>query len=356
MKVGLNILLILLLSFSCKTSQNSEEPVGVRTLGASTVSPGTTIEIGFYNVENLFDTQDEPNKIDEDFLPAGRYNWTQEKYNQKLNQLALAISGIGKGGPEVLGLAEVENRKVVEDLTRTERLASRGYQVVHEESPDARGIDLALIYDPTYYTYQRHKAIRIRFPSDPDYTTRDILLVEGTINGKALYILVNHWPSRREGQQESEYRRVGVAQQLRAQIDSLNEVDPGANVIVMGDFNDDPFNKSIDEVLRGEAEPDQTDANELYNPMYNLLNPEDQGTLTYRGKWNLFDQILLSDDLLDKANPLVYINKSAKIYDKGLNVGFGRGSENPRRAIFRGNFDPEGFSDHYPVYIRLKVN
>ncbi len=344
----------------CKTSRIEEEKSGkepeTRTLDFQAETAESGVYIGFYNVENLFDTGDEPKKIDEDFLPSGRYNWTEDKYQRKLSQLASVVDELGVNGPDVLGLVEVENRKVVEDLAKTGRLSSRGYEVVHEESPDMRGIDVALIYDPDVFTYTRHTTCRINFPTDPDYTTRDVLIVEGTIDGEPLYLFVNHWPSRREGQRESEFRRIRAAIEVKEQIDSILAVQKDVNIILMGDFNDDPFNKSMATVLGGKKNISEVPDDGFYNPMYSLLDPDKQGTLTYQGKWNLFDQFLISEEILRDSNKLVYVEGSARIYSEGLNVGFGRGAENPRRAIFRGEFDPEGYSDHFPVYLQLRVN
>jgi len=357
----LALLCAMLYVFSgCKTSRTQEEASEkepeTRTLGFQRESNEPGVYIGFYNVENLFDTEDEAEKIDEDFLPSGRYNWTEDKYQQKLLQLADVIDELGVNGPDILGLVEVENRQVVEDLAKVGRLSSRGYEVVHEESPDMRGIDVALIYDPGVFTYTRHTTCRINFPTDPDYTTRDVLIVEGTIDGEPLYLFVNHWPSRREGQQESEFRRIRAAMEVKEQIDSILLVQKDANIILMGDFNDDPFNKSMASVLGGKRSVSEVPDDGFYNPMYSLLDPDKRGTLTYQGTWNLFDQFLISEELLRDSNELMYVKGSAGIYSEGLNVGFGRGAENPRRAIFRGEFDPKGYSDHYPVYLKLRVN
>ncbi len=356
MKFFAFIISALCLCIGCKSSKNTENTNDSRSLGLLKPNQQNIVDIGFYNVENLFDTQDEPEKIDEDFLPSGRYQWTSDKYKRKLSQLAGVITNLGEEGPEIVGLVEVENKRVVEDLARTGALASKGYQVVHEESPDMRGIDVALMYDLDVFTYTGHVLCKMTYPTDPDYTSRDALIVEGTVNGEPLYLIVNHWPSRREGEKESEFRRVRSAIQVKTHIDSIFALREDANIILMGDFNDDPFNKSMARVLGGKKDIQKVSNRGFYNPMYNLLDPDETGTLTYRGKWNLFDQFLISEALLREDNELTYINGSAQIYSEGLNVGFGRGAENPRRAIFRGEFDPEGYSDHFPVYVKLIVN
>ncbi|MEM9718579.1 MAG: endonuclease/exonuclease/phosphatase family protein [Bacteroidota bacterium] len=345
--------------FSCKTTSSPSGTSDTPTVSSRTIDTfdlPKEIQVAFYNIENLFDTQDNPNKIDEDFLPEGRYQWTSDKYQQKLQQLSTAIGAMGKAGPHVLGLAEVENATVVEELLNESNPALRKYEIIHEESPDARGIDVALAYDPVVFIYSSHKIIPYSLPEDPAYTSRDLLLVGGTIGSEPIYFMVNHWPSRREGQKESEIRRTRAAALARIAVDSLMNIDPEANIILMGDFNDDPTNKSISQVLRGEGNWEDLSSEELYNPMEQLHDPNSEGTLTYRGKWNLFDQILLSEELTSPKNALVYQKGSATIFSKELTVGFGRGSANPRRAVFRGKFDPEGYSDHFPVYVRLRVN
>ena len=339
---------------SCKSSPKPSSEASSRNPVVGAGLPDE-IQIAFYNVENLFDLSDHPDKIDEDFLPGGRYNWTKSSYQGKLSQLGKALVGMGEEGPHILGIAEVENAEVVEDLFEQNQEILRSYELVHEESPDMRGIDVALAYDPTVFQYIRHQKIPYFLPQDPNYTSRDILLVEGKVGNETLYVMVNHWPSRRDGPEASEPRRLRAAELARAAVDSLLDIDGRSNIILMGDFNDDPSNRSIDLTLMGEENIQDLSEEELYNPLAELHNPQEEGTLVYKGKWNLFDQILLSEELLSPLNGLRYLKGSATIYSKNLTVGFGRGAANPRRGIFRGKFDPEGFSDHFPVYVRLKV-
>lgn len=340
---------------ACKT------PAGQNGQAASDESPesgiGKAITVAFYNVENLFDTEDTPDKIDEDFLPDGKYKWNTDTYLNKLDNLARAIEKIGDAdGPEILGLAEVENKQVIEDLVQMTSLKGHKYRIVHEESPDMRGIDVALVYDPKAFVYQSHKRLRVSFPQEADYTSRDILLVEGKVRGATLYVLVNHWPSRRGGQAESESRRLRTAEVAKAATDSLYALDGDADILLMGDFNDDPHNKSIVETMGATSAAADMPAMGFYNPMAVLHDPEGLGTLTYRGKWNLFDQMLVSKGLVTGGNKLKYIGGSAAVYNpEFLQVGFGKSATAPRRAIFRGEFVPEGFSDHFPVYVRLQV-
>ena len=240
----------LFLASACGTSHRPTDAISSRNVELSSQLP-EEVQIAFYNVENLFNTTDHPQKFDEDFLPEGRYQWTEENYEGKLSQLGKAIGGMGKNGPHLLGLAEIEDGKVVEELLEYNRSILRKYEVVHEESPDMRGIDVALAFDPTVFTYIRHETIPFSLPDEPQYTSRDILLVEGRIGEETLYILVNHWPSRRDGARESEYKRVRAAELARAKVDSLLSLDSEANIILMGDFNDDPLDRSMDVTLKG---------------------------------------------------------------------------------------------------------
>ena len=314
------------------------------------------LTIAFYNVENLFDIYDNPEKEDEQFLPNGDYQWTSEKYVKKLDNLASAIKSIGSNGPDIMGIAEVENKLVLEDLTQLTELKERKYAIVHEESMDMRGIDVGLIYDPTIFEYSSHQAYHIDFPEEPNYTSRPVLLVEGNVNKESLYIIVNHWPSRRGGPEESEPRRLNAARKVQEVIAEIMKKDKTPNILVMGDFNDDPFNKSLVEGLKASGEMNREEG--FFNPMFSLHNPENSGTLTYRGKWNLFDQILVSKGLLDKTGELKYISNSAAIHrPEFMQVGGGGPAKDmPRRAIYRGEFQEDGFSDHFPVFLRLSVN
>ena len=337
--------------FACKSPSNA----GGAADALAAPGGGKKISVAFYNVENLFDTIDNPDKIDEEFLPEGLYKWTEQVYQQKLDNLARAIAQLGDAdGPEILGLAEVENRHVVEDLVQKTVLKGRNYAVVHEESPDMRGIDVALVYDPKTFRYERHKILRIDFPTEPDYTSRDILLVEGKVRDETLYVLVNHWPSRRGGESESEFRRLRAAAVARAATDSLFALNAAAKILLMGDFNDDPHNRSLTETMQASAVPSRIHSAGFFNPMTALHDPETLGTLTYQGKWNLFDQFLVSKALLG-GSKLRYIEGSAAVYNpEFLRVGFGSAKEAPRRSIFRNEFQPEGFSDHFPVYLHLQ--
>ncbi|MEZ4827384.1 MAG: endonuclease/exonuclease/phosphatase family protein [Bacteroidia bacterium] len=362
MRFRINILIAVLFSvymFSgCKLANGSD---GSKSTLDDTDRSGQAgskreIVVGFYNVENLFDTEDDPAKDDSEFLPEGRYKWTNEKYLKKLDNLARAIGDMGTQGPDILGLAEVENVQVVEDLVQMTSLKQRGYKVILEESEDIRGIDVALIYDPSVFKYVSHQAYDVDFPEEPDYTTRKVLVVEGKIGGESLYMIVNHWPSRRGGESESENRRVTTAKVAREKIDEILARDPDANIISVGDYNDDPVNRSIAEIMKASVEREGVTGDGFYNPVGALHNPNGVGTLTYQGKWNLFDQILVSHSLMANGKGhLHYIEGTASIENpEFMQVGGdGPAKDMPRRAIYRDEFQENGFSDHFPVYISL---
>jgi len=240
---------------------------------------------------------------------------------------------------------------VIADLIQRPALAQRGYRIVHEESPDRRGIDVALIYDPARFTYQSHNTFEVQF-DDPAYVSREILAVQGEVNEQSLFLLVNHWPSRGGGQVESEPRRMAAARTARELTDRIAKQSPEAGILLMGDFNDDPFNQSLARVLGAAPLSESEPKPGLYNAMYHLLDPDEEGSLTYRGKYNLFDQIIVNEDLLDGQAPLQYEPGSATIHHPDFMRFRGRG---PSRAIHRGEFKPYGFSDHFPVYLRLRV-
>lgn len=317
---------------------------------------GTRQLVAFYNVENLFDTEDNPVRDDDDFLPQGRYRWTAAKYAQKLDQLSKVIMAIDHNpmGPDMLGLVEVENRKVVEDLIETYPVSKRNYRIIHEESTDNRGIDVAFVYDPDSFEYEAHWLHRISFPEEPNLRSRDILAVKGRIAGHAIFVFINHWPSRREGKENTAHRRDAAAYELRKAIEEIYEEDADPNILIMGDFNDDPRDKSLRYTLGAELSLSEVGDQELFNPMHVHHDEDRRGTTWREGEWNLFDQFLLSDDLLTGRKGLKYVPRSAGIFRPNwLQVGFGRGKHAPRRSIFRGRFESDGYSDHFPIFLSL---
>jgi hypothetical protein len=313
--------------------------------------------IGFYNFENLFDTEDDPEKRDEDFTPDGSYNWDQKLYQEKLNQLATVVSDLGTeltpDGISILGLSEIENRKVLEDFVNHPKVRNRNFQIVHYESPDERGIDCALLYNPKYFEVISSKPIHqyiIRPDSSIDYT-RDVLLVSGLFDGDLMHIMVNHWPSRGGGEAASAYERRQSAEICKAVADSLMQADPNAKVVIMGDLNDDPVSPSIKEVLDVKFKKKKVKEGDLYNPWYNFYK-KGVGTLAWRDSWNLFDQVILSYGFVNPdAGGYQYYQSS--IYNKNYLVQkTGQFKGYPFRT-FAGGAYLGGYSDHFPVYVFL---
>lgn len=321
------------------------------------------IAVGFYNLENLFDTIDNEND-DEDFLPTGSYGWTEERYQSKLSNMAYAISQLAGGqAPDILGLCELENRHVLEDLIAHPTLAPLGYEIVHFDSPDKRGIDVALIYRPKVLTLTGATPHSVHIPNEEYIKTRDILEVNGRILGESFSLLVGHWPSRSGGEQISLNRRMAAAKVMRAVTDSLQAIRPNEKLILMGDFNDDPISPSLTEGLRSiNSEKNLSSDTDLYNVMAKL-HKTGYGTLAYRDVWNLFDNIVVSANLIAEGKGWHLLkNKSTQAYGRIYNAPFltqatGHYKGYPFRTTSNGQFQ-NGYSDHYPVYVYLvkKVN
>lgn len=330
------------------TPKNQEKEV-------TTTATKGEIGIAFYNVENLFDAEDDPKINDEEFTPSSKLNWTEDKYKIKSANMAKVISQLAEDGPEIFGLVEVENAGTVRDLLNQTTLKAHNYKFVHQDSKDERGIDVALCYDPAVFKMEKFKAFTPKF-SASDKKTRDFLVVEGKLNGEPTYFIVNHWPSRREGQAESEIYRVEVARQVKRVCDSITKKVPSALICLMGDFNDDPVDKSIKEVFDAKGNPSEASKGGYFNPMLNLYKPELSGTLEYQGKWNVFDQLIMSKTLSDSKSKVQYVENSATIFSpEWLRVGYGKAKESPRRSVFRDEFRDDGYSDHFPVYMKWNL-
>jgi len=305
-----------------------------------------TSTIGFYNVENLFDTVDDPTINDEDFLPTGKNQWTEERYKTKLANMAQVIAGMS---PDVLGVCEIENRKVLEDLIQQPALVAKRYQIVHFDMQDARGVDVALIYRPAVFKPFAFVQVPIRDPEEPDFKTRNILWVKGLLNGTdTLHIAVNHWPSRRGGK---ETKRLLAAEALRHTFDSVLTINPKANIVAMGDFNDDPSNRSIKKIL---TPPSAKNAATLYNAAEPTFK-KGYGTLTFNGMWNLFDQMILSPALVDKSSTEYQPNSFTIYATANMRETSGKYAGSPRRTFRGEEYIPTGYSDHFPVLIRIIV-
>jgi len=293
------------------------------------------VSVGFYNLENLFDTKNNPRNLDDDFTPDGFKKWDSYKYDKKVAKLSSVISKIAREdtgcAPSLLGVAEVENKKVLEDLIATDALKDEDYDIIHYDSPDERGIDVALLYKKAHFEVLESKPLTLYLTADDgqrDYT-RDILYVKGILGGTEVHILVNHWPSRRMGANDTMDKRITAAKRNREIIDALVEKDPDVRIIVMGDFNDGPHDESIRIHLA------QTD---LYNPML-YLSTRYEGSLNYRSEWFTFDQILMT-------NNFVRMYDNALLYDR---------SEIFNEFFYAGPRYLGGYSDHFPVFSVFEI-
>ena len=314
--------------------------------------------LAFYNLENLFDNINDPIKFD-DYSPIMELKTNRgEAYRRKITNMARVIAEIGKdvthNTPAILGVCEVENKDVLEDIVNDSTLLEKNYGIVHYDSPDSRGIDVALLYQKSLFTPISSSAQELKIydtQTQKQITTRDQLLVSGKLEGDLIHMIVNHWPSRRGGEARSRPKRVAAAKLNKRILDSLQAQDPYAKVIIMGDLNDDPTNPSVKNVLKAKRKRKKVDFKGLYNPFEKFYR-DGLGTTAYRDNWSLFDQIIVSKTLLEKdyTSSRYYqagiFNKNYLITPKGKYKGY------PFRSWNDSGFS-NGFSDHFPVYIYL---
>ncbi|MGB2128768.1 MAG: endonuclease [Flavicella sp.] len=306
--------------------------------------------VAFYNVENLFDPYDAAHTLDRDFTPKGKKKWVPYRYNLKIKKLGNAISKIGlaetQSLPSLVGVAEVENKTVLKDLCASEALKETQYEFIHHESPDDRGIDVALLYDPIHFKPQDEKAIKI-LPSNTEKCsnqefTRDVLYVSGLLKGEKIHVFINHWPSKRNGYEVTKQMRIKIAQTIHKEIANIKDTNP--RIIVLGDFNDNPTDESIQNHLAVEG---------LKNTMLELYKAG-QGASKFYGKWMLFDQILLSDIFFSTNNNGLQFLESKIFNPSFLTNPRGRHRGEPFRT-YSGRYYQGGCSDHFPVYTLLKT-
>ena len=305
--------------------------------------------VAFYNVENLFDIFDDSRTYDNDFTPINVKKWTPKRYEDKLHKLGFAISNIGKKEtgkhPALVGLAEVENAKVIKDLIASRNLENCNYNYVHYDSLDERGIDVALLYNTTAFKVLRSEIFKIKLTNEdgePDYT-RDILLVTGILDGEKIHVLVNHWSSRREGEKISEPKRMASSNKVTEIITSLRLENTDSKIVVIGDFNDNPSNNSIKSMVEN---------SNLYNPM-ETLRSFSRGTTYHNRQWNLFDQIIISTNFFINSTTQFEF-ETANIFDEDyLKIFKGKFKGAPFRT-YAGKKYNGGYSDHFPVYAIFK--
>ena len=320
----------------------------------------TSVEVaavGFYNLENLFDTIQDPEINDEDFLPNGKNKYNTFIYNDKLKNLSGVISQIATeitpDGAAIIGVCEIENKSVLVDLVKQPKLLSRNYQIVHYDSPDERGIDVALLYNPKYFSVIESKNLFVKLPDrDGDVNfTRDVLWVKGKLLGETVHVLVNHWPSRSGGEAKSSPLRELAAEVAKKKMDEILAENINAKIILMGDLNDDPVNKSVRNVIGAKGNKEGVLEGEFYNPWMTMFK-NGTGTLAYRDAWNLFDQIIISSGLLEDNAKGFHFYK-AKIFNKSyLFNKSGKYKGYPKRTFSWGKYIG-GYSDHLPTYIYL---
>ncbi|GGZ61243.1 endonuclease/exonuclease/phosphatase family protein [Mesonia mobilis] len=316
--------------------------------------------VAFYNLENLFDPVNDPEKYDEASpIMEMAESLREEVYAKKLTNMAKVIAKIGADvtghPPAVLGVCEVENRRVLEDLLNESTLVNEDYGIVHFDSPDKRGIDVALLYKKSIFrpiNTSSHELL-IYDQDDPEKRvyTRDQLLVTGLLDGDKIHFIVNHWPSRSGGEARSRFKREKAAALNKKIIDSLQAEDPYAKIITMGDLNDGPYNTSVKEVLGAKAEKEEVKLKGLYNPMENMQK-KGIGTIAYRDSWDLFDQMILSQPLLDDDYSSYRYYKAGVYNPQYLANPRGRYKGYPYRSFSDGGFSG-GYSDHFPVYVYL---
>ncbi len=332
------LLISILLSCDIK-AQVSEKPI------LSNVNH----RIVFYNLENYFDTEIDSTRSYNEFTPDGGLHWTERKYIEKRARIFQALTAIAEWEPiTLMGFVEIENAFVLQDLINSTPLSRENYQLVHFESDDFRGIDVGLIYHADRFRLLSSQKIQIKDSDDPNFTTRDILYVKGMLSGDTLHVFVNHWVSRWRGVMESQYLRILCAETLKVVVDSVCSLNPNANILLMGDFNDNPEDESI---LRLTS---KSENHQLYNVELKTTNKDVKGTLKYGSEWSYFDQFLVSAALLSGQTSLMLKSESGRVFDtpfllekdkKHLGV-------KPKRTHIGFKYNG-GFSDHLPIFIDI---
>lgn len=310
--------------------------------------------IGFYNLENLFDTINQPDVNDDEFTPEGANRYTPSRYLHKLNQLSNVISQIGRdvdpNGLMLLGVSEIENRSVLEDLVKTEKLKPMNLGIVHFDGPDRRGVDVGLLYRNDLFSVLNARSVRLHVKEDTAFRTRDQLVVTGIFDDETIHIIVNHWPSRSGGEEKSAPKRFAAAELTKHIADSLYNLNPAAKIIIMGDLNDDPVNLSVTEHLGAVGKTGKLKKLGLFNPMWKMYK-QGIGSLAYRDTWNLFDQIIVSEPLVNDHSGYRFLRASVfkrpfLLQKEGAFKGY------PWRTYVGKDFKG-GYSDHLPTYIIL---
>ena len=317
--------------------------------------------VAFYNLENLFDIYNDPETHDDEFTPEGVKQWNEIKYQKKLSNMERVLfdmASIQRDYPIVIGVSEIENRSVLEDLVSQPKLKGASYRICHYDSPDARGVDVAFLYRADVFKLEGSDNIKLVVEELPDFRTRDLVVMWGTIDEEPFYFLVSHWPSRLGGKEASAFKREACAKQIREIKDSVLKENPATKVIVMGDFNDDATDSSIVKTMGAKGKIKELESGDFFNP-YNQMLRAGLGTLAYQDAWNLFDNIVVSENLATGSTGELKIQKKegAKFYGNIFIAPYmvqkeGQYKNYPLRSFVGSNFQ-NGYSDHFPVYIYI---
>jgi len=311
------------------------------------------VTVAFYNCENFFDDIHNPRKEDEEFTPSGKYHYTQKIYEQKVHNIATVMASMGgTNGPALIGMAEVENNTVLDKLVTEPELAGRGYKYEWFDGPDPRGINVALLYNPKYFRVLKAAPLHVDLSGTGGKSvTRDVLYVYGVLNNDTVHVFVNHWPSRRGGEEASEQKREIAAQVVKDAITPLMKNNPDTKVIIMGDLNDNPTDKSITDILGAKGDQNEVSQGGLYDPWINIYK-KGEGTEEYDHSWNLFDQVIISANLVHNKNHKLQYEK-AEIFRPDFIIDHYKGHEGEPHRSFAGTHWINGYSDHFPVILYL---
>ncbi len=317
---------------------------------------GHNVRIIFYNVENLYDPYNDTTKMDDEFTSMGTRRWTYAKFLEKIFHLSRVFLSIGEWDPPaIVGMCEIENLYVLRKLIYDTPLKCVKYRIIHYDSPDIRGVDVALIYRPEKFNVLYSKSFKVIFPFDSLSHTRDILYVKGTVfKSDTVHLFINHWPSRRGGYKESTPKRNFVAMLLKSKVDSLLSGNHHSNIIIMGDFNDEPGNESLCKILKAKPDSQHFQLTDLINLMAVKTSDWNQGTIKYQGKWSIFDQFIVSGSLFREENGIHTSLEDAHIFtaDFLLNDDARFLGSKPNRTYVGPRYNG-GFSDHLPIYLDL---
>ena len=315
--------------------------------------------VAFWNFENLFDIYDDPETHDDEFLPEGVKKWNEIKYQKKLSNMERVVfdmAAIQRDYPIVIGVSEIENRSVLEDFISQPKIKGANYRICHYDSPDARGVDCAFLYRADVFKLEGSDNIKLEVEGLPNFRTRDLVVMWGTLEGEPFYFLVSHWPSRLGGKEASQFKRDACAKQIREIKDSLLAQNPATKVIVMGDFNDDATDPSLEKIMGAKGNVKHLEKGDFFNPYVQMLRAG-LGTLAYQDSWNLFDNICVTENLVNNEAGKLRLIKGKKFYGNIFKRPYmiqqeGQYKGYPLRTFVSNNFQ-NGFSDHFPVYIYI---